>query len=126
LYSYISKSSLNREVKNIQEWGRENLGSFSVKFAYDLITCYHASRRYNELFTCLWKVKALPNMLTTTWRVLLDRIPTIMCLSRRGVLVDTILSGMCRVEDELSQHLFLECKHAQSVWSLCFRWICIL
>ena len=33
---------------------------------------------------------------------------------------------MCQDLDESSQHLFLECKHAQSVWSKCFRWIDIL
>lgn len=61
-----------------------------------------------------------------TWRVLLDTLPTRMYLSRRRVLVEFALCGMCQAEDESSQHLFLECKHAQSVWSLCFRWIGIL
>ena len=29
-------------------------------------------------------------------------------------------------QDESCQHLFLECKYAMSVWSMCFRWIGIL
>jgi len=57
---------------------------------------------------------------------MLDKIPTRMCLSRRGVRVNTTTCGMCQAVDKSSQHLFIECKHAQSVWSTCFRWISIL
>jgi len=41
-------------------------------------------------------------------------------------MVNTTICGMFQVSDESSQHLFLECKSAQRVWSLCFRWIDIL
>lgn len=125
MYSYISSASINREVKDIQEWESEDPGSFSMKAAYDLLA-NHISGQHNDLFTCLWKVKALPNVLTIPWRVLLDRIPTRMCLSRIGVLVDYTLCGTCQPKDESSQHLFLECKHAQTASSLCFKWIGIL
>jgi len=36
--------------------------------------------------------------------------------------MDTTLCAMCQVKEESCQHLFLECKHAQKVWSLCFKW----
>ena len=40
--------------------------------------------------------------------------------------LDTNLCALCQTNDESCQHLFLECKVAQSVWSLCFKWIGIL
>ena len=121
MYSFISRIPLYKEAKDVQEWGYEDPRLFSVKSAYDLLANYASG--HNDLFTCLWKVKTLPNVLTTAWRVLLDRVPTRLCLSRRGVALDSTLCGMCQAADESSQHLFLECKHSQSVWSLCFRWI---
>ena len=76
-----------------------------------------------EVFKLLWKAKAFPNVVTTAWRVLLGRIPTRMNLSRRGVTVNTTLCAMCQSKEESCQHLFLECKYAQRVWSLCLKWI---
>jgi len=73
--SYISKVNMTKEVEDIQKWGSEDFGLFSVKSAYDRLA-NHASGQHDEVFTCLWKAKALPNVLTTTWRVLLDRIPS--------------------------------------------------
>jgi len=123
--SYISRVNMTKEVEDIQEWDSEDFELFSMKSAYHRLA-NHASRQHDEVFTCLWKAKALPNVLTTTWRVLLDKIPSRMCLRRREVLVTTTLCGMCGVKDESSKHLFLGCKHALSVWSLCFIWIDIL
>jgi len=88
--------------------------------------CLLTSGQHNKVFTCLWKVKAISKVITIAWRILLDRIPTRLCLSRRGVLVNTTSCGMCQVADESSQHLFVECKHAQRVWYMCFRWMGIL
>ena len=78
------------------------------------------------MFKYLWKAKAFLNVITTTWRVLLGRIPTRKSLSRRGVTLDTSLCALCQTKDESCQHLFLKCKVAQAVWLLCFKWIGIL
>ena len=65
LYSFISRVSLDKEVKDVREWRSDDLGLLSVKSTYDLLA-KHASGQHNELFTCLWKVKALPNVVTAT------------------------------------------------------------
>jgi len=41
------------------------------------------------VFKQLWQVKVLPNVLTTAWRFLLDRMPTRLNLIRRGVVVSS-------------------------------------
>jgi len=74
----------------------------------------------------LWRSKALPNVLTTAWRVLLDRLPTRVNLMRRGVVVSTNICVLYQETEESTQHLFIECAFAQRVWCFCFRWIGIL
>jgi len=68
-------------------------------------------------FEQLWKAKALPNVLTTAWRM--DKIPTRSNLNRRGVMVSTTSCALCQTKVETTQHLFLECKFGQSVCGLC-------
>ena len=65
-------------------------------------------------------------MLTTAWRVLIDRIPTRVGLSRRGVHMLSNACGLCQSKEESCQHLFIECKVAQLVWSLCLKWLGIM
>jgi len=40
--------------------------------------------------------------------------------------LESVVCALCQSEEESCQHLFLECKHARSVWALCHRWIGIL
>ena len=80
-------------------WGKEVPGLFSVNNAYERLDKQSRGTQ-SEVFNLLWKAKAFPNVVTTTWRVLLDRIPTRVCLSRRGVMMDTTLCAMCQVKEE--------------------------
>jgi len=68
-------------------------------------------------------VKALPNVVITAWRIMLDKIPTRRNLIRRGLTVNTSTCVMCQATDESAQYLFIQCETAQKVWYLCLRWI---
>jgi len=125
LVMYISRAIMNREEKDRRVWGSEVSGVLSVYSAYECLA-KHVRGPHHDLFKFPWKVKALPNMMITTWRVLLGRMPTTLCLSRRGVTMNTILCALCQAKDESYQHLFLQCKYAQWIWSVCFKWIGIL
>ena len=69
---------------------------FSVKSAYE---CVAKSDICNENvnFKHLWMSRKFPNVLTTAWRVLLDRLPTRINLARRGVVVSTTLCALCKI-----------------------------
>jgi len=95
---------------------------FSVNAAYDCLT-KHSANPQSEVYNLLWKAKAFPNVLMTAWRVMRGRMPSRLCLSRRGVLMNSMLCPLCQLEEESSQHIFLHCKYAQWVWSECFKWI---
>jgi len=114
LLRYISLTNLNKEVKDLQVWRIEESRLFSMSSVYVHLASL-VRGPHNDLFKCLWKVKALPNVLIAAWRVLLDRIQTGMALSRRGVSVNTPICPMCQAKEDSSQHLFLECIYAQRV-----------
>jgi len=91
-----------------------------VKSACDCLGNYD-TWQVNGIFYQLWHVKAFPNVLTTAWRILLDKMPTRSCLSKRGELVTHTGCEMCKATEETTQHLFFDCVVAQRVWSLCFK-----
>ena len=97
---------MNREEKDLQVWGSEESGLVFVNSAYECLA-KHAKGLQHDHFKCLWKVKVLPKVITIAWRVFLDRIPTRMCLSRTGMVVNITICAMCQAMDESNQHLFL-------------------
>jgi len=41
-------------------------------------------------------------------------------------MLNSILCALCQITEETCQHIFLECPFAQSVWTLCFKWLGVL
>ena len=78
------------------------------------------------IFSNLWRCKALPSAVLTAWRVMEDKLATRVNLSRRGVLVDSLLCCLCGKEEEYGRHLFFDCSFARRVWCLCYRWLGVL
>jgi len=122
---HISTTNLSKEDKDVQVWGNDETGCYFVNSAYECLAKHGRGPRL-DVYEILWKAKAFPSVLTTAWRVLMDRIPTRECLSRRGVTMNSTLCALCQTKNESCQHLFLECRYAMSVWSMCYRWMGIL
>jgi len=118
LMKCIVRAPLKRETNDIQVWGEKANKKYTVNSAYE---CLAKQTRGTQqaAFELVWKAKAFPNVLTTTWRVLIDRIPTREGLCRRGVPACVL----CLVKEESCQHLFIDFKYAQLVWSLCLKWL---
>ena len=125
MMTHLSSIKLSREQKDIQVWGNDVGNGFSVNSAYD---CLKKQGRgpHSEVFKYLWKAKAFPSVVTTAWRILMNSVPTRECMSRRGVVLNNALCALCQNNVESCQHLFLECKHAMSVWIMCLRWVGII
>jgi len=122
---HISRVTIIKDGKDTQVWKGDESGCFTVTSAYERLDKPERGP-YIDAFKYLWKIKAFPNVVITTWRVLLGRVPTRECLSRRWVILNTTICALCQSKEESCQHLFLECKYALCVWALCFRWIGIL
>ena len=56
------------------------------------------------------------------WRARLDRLPTRLNLSKRGVLTNSIACPICDSAHEDVNHLFFGCSMAQDLLSLICRW----
>jgi len=122
LLNLITGKTLSKEAKDTLVWSGDQNGAFSVKSAYLNLRHQHVGSS-NEIFSLLWEAKAMPKALVTAWRILLGRLPTYDNLIRRGLVVTSSSCVFCNVSEESTQHIFLDCALAQSVWSLCFRWI---
>jgi len=122
LVNHISRVSLRKDVEDTQVWKSDEFGRFSVKSTYEFLAKSERGSQ-KEVFSILWKTKTFPNVLITTWRALLGRLPTRLGLSRRGIVLNTTMCALCLVEEESCQHLFVECKCAHRVWNKCFKWI---
>ncbi|XP_068498530.1 uncharacterized protein [Phaseolus vulgaris] len=122
---HISSANVIKDVKDVQVWRGDKSGCFKVNSAYDCLAKYERGPQF-DVFKYQWKINAFPDVILTEWRVLLGRMPTRKCLSRKGVVLNTTVCALCQTKEESCQHLFLECKYALCVWSLCFKWIGIL
>ena len=60
----LSRTLLKKDVKDVQVWGKEVPGLFSVNSAYECLA-KRSKGPHSEVFKLLWKAKAFPNVLTT-------------------------------------------------------------
>ena len=125
LLGILAREVLVKDSRDFISWSGDSKGMFSVKSAYGLLA-NHDSAPSNVVFCLLWKTKVVPKVLTTAWRILLDRISTYQNLGARGIVVNSPLCVFCNLYVESTQHLFLDCTFAYCVWMLCYRWIGIV
>ncbi|GKA19294.1 RNA-directed DNA polymerase, eukaryota, reverse transcriptase zinc-binding domain protein [Tanacetum coccineum] len=67
--------------------------------------------------------KGLPKKVNIfIWRLHLDRLPTRLNLSKRGLEIDSILSPIRNANVESNDHIFFNCEVSSSVWDLIRLW----
>ncbi|GJS73079.1 RNA-directed DNA polymerase, eukaryota, reverse transcriptase zinc-binding domain protein [Tanacetum coccineum] len=115
------KTLSNWKAKNLSYGGRLTLMK-SVLGALDMrkyIECKILATTEEET---RWN-KMLPIKVNiNTWRLCLDRLPTRCNLDARGVDLDSTRCPICDEDLESSQHLFLECLVASSLWQMVTTW----
>jgi len=97
-------------------WLAQEDGLFSVRSSYEALKSSSPLESY-LVMESLWDIKVLPNALFLVWRILRGKLPTSMNLSRRGVILSSLLCPLCNQAEETIQHLFVECEIAFQVWS---------
>ncbi|KAL8456900.1 hypothetical protein ACS0TY_034944 [Phlomoides rotata] len=105
-------------------WNRRKDGRYTVRSAYEVLEKYAAEFEGQEKLNIVWN-KVVPSKIKAfTWKVIQDRIPSILNLVKRGSF-NIHFSRKCKtcdVEDEDTQHLFFECSVAKSVWLNVSEW----
>jgi len=118
MMNLITRKTLNKDFEDIIEWSGDPKGVFSVKSAY-LTMCNYSNGSSHNVFSLLWKTKAVPKDVCTAWRVLIGRLPTYDNLIRRGLVVNSSVCVFCKSAEESAQHIFMTCLVAQRIWVLC-------
>jgi hypothetical protein len=108
----------------------EETGVFSVKSAYErLLSLIDTEELWGvdekRVFHNLWKCPAPSKVVAFAWKMLLNRVPTKVNLALRNVLhpEESINCVLCNEVAETTNHLFLHCHFASSVWSLLTTWL---
>ncbi|GKB42042.1 RNA-directed DNA polymerase, eukaryota [Tanacetum coccineum] len=106
-----------REVKRLSL--KESSGEFSMKSVCSFID---DSLLLKADVPTRW-VKAVPIKINIFgWRVSLDKLPTRLNLSLRGVNIPSILCPLCSISVESSSHLLFSCHLARSLMHKVVRW----
>ncbi|GJV19402.1 RNA-directed DNA polymerase, eukaryota [Tanacetum coccineum] len=100
-------------------WSLDSSGDFSVKSVRNLIDDYILP---SKDVPTRW-VKVIPiNINSFACRVFLDKLPTRLDLSLRGVNISSIVCPLCDASVESSSHLFFTCPLVCQVRSKVSRW----
>jgi hypothetical protein len=118
------------EVEDKWIWTEDDDGIFSVKSCYNLLARLDSSFLQPSgfdsfVFKHIWKSLAPSKVCAFTWQVMLDKIPSRINLSRRGILnpPESKACVICHSVDESAQHLLLHCDFASGVWYALFNWL---
>nr|GEV29006.1 RNA-directed DNA polymerase, eukaryota [Tanacetum cinerariifolium] len=100
-------------------WDLNGEGVFRVKDARSLLDdCFLPK----DPIATRW-VKFIPIKIDVfAWKVFLDRLPTCLNLSTRGIHVPDLLCPICKSTWEDSSHVFFSCSLIREVVSLVCRW----
>ncbi|XP_040956169.1 uncharacterized protein [Gossypium hirsutum] len=118
------------DQEDLQVWGREPTGEFSVRSAYKLLhgtnldpTDLSLQTKTKTFYNKLWKLHIPTKIKMTIWRISWDYIPSFVNLKIRKVVLNT-LCPRCGCFEENSWHIFIECPRSMEVWDqLNLSWV---
>ncbi|GKE56146.1 RNA-directed DNA polymerase, eukaryota, reverse transcriptase zinc-binding domain protein, partial [Tanacetum coccineum] len=100
-------------------WTVNGSGQFSVASVRKIIDNKLCSGGENST---RW-IRCVPNKINIhAWKVMTESLATRFDISRRGIVIDSILCGNCDIGVETTSHLFFTCDMATSVRRLINRW----
>ncbi|KAK2421555.1 cyanogenic beta-glucosidase [Trifolium repens] len=114
----------------VSDAGSWVISGVSLKSCYNFLSRSDSSNLLLSDVECfvfknIWKSLAPSKVCGFAWQAILDRIPSRFNLSRRGVIKppESKDCAFCRLVEEKSQHLLLQCDFASGVWYAIFNWL---
>ncbi|GJZ50574.1 RNA-directed DNA polymerase, eukaryota [Tanacetum coccineum] len=100
-------------------WRLDSSGEFSVKSARNFID----DSFLPKMETPTRWVKTIPIKINIfAWKVFLDKLPTRLNLSLRGIDIPSIICPLCSITVESTSHLFFSCHLARQLLIKVARW----
>ncbi|GJS61724.1 RNA-directed DNA polymerase, eukaryota, reverse transcriptase zinc-binding domain protein [Tanacetum coccineum] len=100
-------------------WSLNSSGEFSVSSVRNYIDDFLLPKAGTPT---RW-IKLVPIKLNiTAWRICLDKLPTRLNLSSRGLDIPTILCPLCNDSVESTSHIFFSCQLASQLMAKVCRW----
>ncbi|CAN1158075.1 Putative ribonuclease H protein At1g65750 [Linum perenne] len=99
-------------------WHYDKLGCYTVKSAYRVCMEYvtpNLELHVQGPWSQLWGLDVQPKMKNLVWRLARNVVPTRAALRRRRINVPSAC-GVCGLEEETADHLFLTCHFAVDCW----------
>ncbi|GKE17669.1 RNA-directed DNA polymerase, eukaryota, reverse transcriptase zinc-binding domain protein, partial [Tanacetum coccineum] len=100
-------------------WKLEKSGEFSVASIRKLID---DKTLPSSDYITRWNKSVPIKVNVHAWKVMTSSLPTRFNISRRGILIDSIICVNCEVGVETSGHLFFSCRMARDVSKLIACW----
>ncbi|KAF5754385.1 putative RNA-directed DNA polymerase [Helianthus annuus] len=94
-------------------WEHDNSGNFTVASIKQILA---SAGRVVPEYQFVWNNYVPKKVGIVPWRALMERLPTRIALAARNVDISDIRCVLCGDYDESSEHLFVSCQFAQSVW----------
>ena len=104
-------------------WKPDPGGKFSSKSAYRMLWGELTGTNQEATFKDLWKLKIPPKAAVFAWRLIKDRLPTKLNLSRRQVVLSDTMCPFCCNHEEDAAHLFFNCSKTLPLWWESLSWI---
>ncbi|GJQ93922.1 putative reverse transcriptase domain-containing protein [Tanacetum coccineum] len=105
--------------KDRWSWKLEKSGEFSVASIRKLID---DKTLPSSDYITRWNKSVPIKVNVHAWKVMTSSLPTRFNISRRGILIDSIICVNCEVGVESSGHLFFSCRMARDVSKLIACW----
>ena len=107
------------QEKFLWKFSNEGNGNYKVKRAYEIIIQdSHSSwntHGQQSVWNLIWGLKVPLKINTFVWKLIRDRLTTLLNLSNRGIPTQTSYP-LCNSDVESSTHLFLLCPFTRACW----------
>lgn len=102
-------------------WLKDSTGIYSFRSAYKWLCLSDFSGDVN-FYNHLWRGGVPLKIKAFVWKLAQDRVPTLINLARRNVILFSVLCKGCEKEGETSEHLFFKCEFFSFLWRDVLKW----
>lgn len=121
LQGMVLNAGIKGEGNDRWIWLKDSNGSYTARSAYNWL--YKSENSTSDPFyKQLWRCVAPLKVKAFAWKLVQDRIPSMLNLARRGIPLESVLCKGCENKSEYADHLFFQCEKFAAVWYGILKW----